>query len=300
MNLHEGRSLYRMLDTKESTPAIAIPGKDNATVWRSALDWNENHHHGIFWTVNEFNSSHDRTKVNLKNVLAWTADLDTGTKAEQSKLIASFPDPSAVVESKRGFQVYYSAVDGTVENYALIETKFIVPSLNADMNARDISRILRVPNFYHWKDLSDPFFCKLVHYSDVKYTEAQIMAKFKDHRDPVKDELVAMKKLQKVLSVTGDSKLFDRIWNLDCEAALSRLSGSHAVGGETYEFKNNANGNMNIIVNGLSTACFIDRQGRIGSLDGGGPSLWNWLYWFHKDHKKVYRLIKEFFPEVVK
>ena len=303
MNLHEGRSIYRKKDfneDKKGTPALPILGASNAQIWRSALDWNENYQHGIFWTVNEFQSSESRRQENIKKILAWTADIDVGTKAEQSKLVEKYPSPTAVVETKRGFQIYYAANNGTVENYKLIQTQFVVPSLGGDMNARDMSRILRVPCFYHWKDPTDPFFCKLVHYQDVSYTEAQIMAAFKDHREPEKEEREAKRTIQKALSSTGDGGVFDRIWNLDCELALMRLSGTEAVSYEKYDFKNNSNGKMNLIVNDLGTSCFIDAQGRIGSLDGGGPTIWNWLYWFHKDHKRVYKLMKQYFPELFK
>jgi hypothetical protein len=297
--MHQGRSIYRMLDDKSGpTPALAIDEGDTSATWRKALEWNEKQY-GIFWTVNEFNSAVDRKKENLYRIKSWTADIDTGTKEEQINLIKKFPTPSLVVETKRGFQVYYDAIDAKPENYELIETKFVVPSLNADMKARDLSRILRVPHFYHWKDPSDPFFVKLVHMDEsVAYTEAEMMRLFKDFSDD-KKELARTKSVMK-REFKNDSDLFERIWNMDCEAALQRLSGTDAVANDVFTFRQNSNGNKNIFANDKGTSCFIDRNGRIGSLDGGGPTVFQWLKWYGRSGVEAISIIKKHFPEVTK
>lgn len=296
--MHEGRTLYRMLDDRTgSTPALPIDEGHTSATWRAAIQWNKKQY-GIFWTVNEFNGP-DRKKENLYRIKSWTADIDTGTKAEQMALIRKYPKPTLVVETKRGFQVYYDAIDGKPENYELIETKFVVPSLNADPKARDLSRILRVPHFMHWKDPADPFFVKVVHYEeDVAYTEAEMMRLFSDFTDERK-ELARTKSVMRK-EFRHDSGLFERIWNLDCEAALERLSGSSHVRGEAYSFRVNSNGNKNIFVDGKGTSCFIDRNGRIGSLDGGGPTIFQWLKWYGRSGTEAINIIKEIFPEVAK
>lgn len=300
MNQHIDRDLYRMSDDRSAaTPAIYIDEGSTSATWRKALQWNKQKF-GIFWTVNGFKFPGDRKKENISRIISWTADIDSGTKEEQIELIKQYPEPSMIVETKRGFQVYYDAIDGTPENYELIETKFVVPSLNADPKARDLSRILRVPHFDHWKDPNDPFFVKLVHLADVAYSEDQMMTMFKDHRDEKQERSSQVMNLKRSLRVQGDNSLWERIWNIDCEVALERLSGTDAVGGEVYTFRQNANGNKNIFVNGKGSSCFIDRQGRIGSLDGGGPTIWNWLFWFHRNNGRVYNIIKTYFPEVIK
>lgn len=298
--LHEGRALYRMSDDKTgSTPAIPIEGKDNAEIYRAAMKWNEQRY-GIFWTVNEFNSATDRKKENLKRIISWSADLDTGTKHEQAELIKKYPRPSAVIETKRGYQVYYNAINAKPENYELIETKFVVPSLNADMKARDLSRILRVPHLYHWKDPANPFFVKVVFESDAAYTEAEMMQLFDDFQDESKELDRTKIIMRREMIFQKDQELFDRIWNLNCEEALLALSGSQAVNGETYTFRRNANGNKNIFVDGKGTSCFIDKAGRIGSLDGGGPTIYQWLKWYGRTGSEAVTIIKKHFPEVAK
>jgi hypothetical protein len=113
---------------------------------------------------------------------------------------------------------------------------------------------------------------------------------YKDLRAPERH-----KKAKRAAPVTGS--FWDRVWNLNCEEALYRLSGTHYVSGETYSFKNNSNGSRNILVNGKGTSCWVDQEGRIGSLDDGGPTIAQWLHWFHKDYRKVAEMIKEVFPE---
>ena len=296
--IHEGRALFRMSDDRSgATPAMPIEGNTTAEIYRAASVFNEQKF-GIFWTVNEFTTAGDRKKENLKRIISWTADIDTGTKEEQMALIRKYPMPTAVVETKRGFQVYYDAIDAKPENYELIETKFIVPSLNGDLKARDLSRILRVPHFLHWKDPANPFFVKLVHECKARYTEAEIMTLFDDFQDERKE--ITRKKTIMKQDFKSDVKLFDRIWAMDCEAALERLSGSNVVNGEVYSFKRNTNGNKNIFVNGKGTSCFIDREGRIGSLDGGGPTIYHWLKWYGRTGVEAINIIKNIFPEVAK
>jgi hypothetical protein len=132
----------------------------------------------------------------------------------------------------------------------------------------------------------------------VKYTEEEMLKIFEM---PIteKEEVKEKKYLKQVLKFQDDEDLFQRIWSLDCEAALKNLSGTDAVAFDKYEFKDNRNGNLNIISNGKSTSCFIDRDKRIGSADAGGPTIWQWINWYQKDHKKTYQMIKQYLPGVI-
>lgn len=302
--MNKDRSLYRIFDDpKVKSAAIPITGISNSEIYKSAIKFNEAGW-GIFWTVNKFKNHTDRTISNIDKILSWAVDIDTGTKQSQSKKIATFPEPSMVMESKRGFHVYYNAIDASIENFKDIQTNYLVPSLDGDNNAKDLSRILRVPMFYHCKDINDKFLVKVVHESSCAYTEDQIKKYFGGHKNklatiPLTQD-VNKNYLKKSLKIQSDGGLIDRVWNMNCEDALLTLSGTNAVCGEVYSFYNVSRGNKNILVNGKNTSCFIDSDGRIGSMDNGGPTIWNWLYWFHKDHKKVYKIMREYFPEVTK
>jgi hypothetical protein len=198
------------------------------------------------------------------------------------------------VETKRGFQVYWAAKDARPEHWNAIVADRLVPFYCADPNARDMARILRVPGFYHLKDPASPFLVQKVWEWQVSYSELQ-MALFYPSAREEQEGIAKHDEAKRFAPVSGS--FWDRVWHLDCEAALSRLSGSPVVGGETYSFKPNASGTKNILVDGAGTSCWIDRNGRIGSLDKGGPTVFQWLNWFHKNPRQVIQIIKEVFPE---
>ncbi|HNC91118.1 MAG TPA: hypothetical protein PLU50_04630 [Pseudobdellovibrionaceae bacterium] len=261
-----------------------------------ALSWNEKQW-GIFWTVNKFKNPGERVAASLDRILCWAVDLDTGTKAEQLQTIAKFAEPSALIETKNGHHVYYDAIDPTTKAFPEIMGR-LVENLNADPNAKDLSRILRVPAFCHWKDPKNPFAIKLVHESNRVYTEKDMLILFPELKKKTNDE-VEMQTLKRTLSFQKDDTLFDKIYGLDCEAALMRLSGTIAVDYETFSFRRVSRGNVNILVNNKSTSCFIDPNKRIGGGGGtAGPTIWQWVNYYHRDHQKTYGYIKTYLPEL--
>lgn len=287
--LAERRNLYRLFDPDPKRGCHHVSSFDEA--WKfSGEKW------GIFWSVNEFDGP-TRKKENLKSVLSFAVDLDGGDKVAMREKIRKYITPSATVETKNGYHVYYDAVDATAASYEEIVSERLVPLLGGDPKAKDVARILRVPGFSHWKNPDEPYAIKLVQSSDNVYTEQDMMRAFPL---PKAKEQVSQERftLRKVLSFQSDHGLFDRIYSLDCEQALRRVSGSFAVGHEMFSFKRMTNGNLNILVNMKPTSCWIDGKKRIGSADGGGPTIWQWVNWYHRDHKKTYELIKQFFPEL--
>lgn len=286
-----GRSLYRMNDPdkEKREGSLLVQSFDEASFWNAR-------HWGIFWTVNQFNGP--RRKVNLTQILSWATEIDGKDKLEMIRRIMRFLKPSAVIESKNGFHVYYDAIDATVETWDTIVGERLVYHLEGDPNAKDLSRTLRVPGFLHWKDPSDPFAVKLVHYSDARYTEDEMLKAFPL---PPKQETESREKIEfrRNLKFQKDDSLWERIYSIDCRDALVRVSGSACVCSEKFSFKRVSNGNLNILVNGKSTSCFVDKEGRIGSSDQGGPTIWQWINWYQRDHKKTFEAIKQHFPEVI-
>jgi hypothetical protein len=299
-NTFGGRSLYRIYDPNPQEQ----PGCFEVADFDEAMRWNEKHW-GIFWTVNQFNGP--RKKENCTRILSWAIDLDVGSKVEQKKQITNFGlVPSMLIESARGYHVYWDVdpqAEANESHASVMED--LVTHFGADKNAKDISRILRLPATLHWKDIKNPYAIVLREYSDAVYTPGQmiqVLDGFKkklatNYRDDLK--IMSQKnELKTALVFQSDKDLFERIYNLDCELVLSRLSGTQAVCFETYTFKRQGNGKTNILVNGKSTSCWIDSHKRIGSSDKGGPTIWQWVNWFHKDHKKTYELLKQHIPEV--
>jgi hypothetical protein len=248
--------------------------------------------YGIFQTVNSFTGP--RRIENLTKINAWAVDIDDGPKEEQIKRLKRGLVPTLVVETKRGFQAYWAAKDAKKEHWNAIVLERLVPFYGADRNARDLARILRKPGFLHLKDPTAPFMVRKVWEWEVSYSEVQ-MATFYPSEFSARKAEEQHSQIRREAPVKGS--FWDMVWHIDCEDALMRLSGSSHVGGETYSFSPNATGTKNIYVNGKGSSCWIDRDRRIGSLDHGGPTIYQWLIWFHKNPKQVIEIIKEVFPE---
>ena len=247
--------------------------------------------YGIFQTVNDFRGA--RKIINLTRINAWALDIDQGTKAEMRGRIESGLVPTMVVETKRGYHVYFKAKNARFEHWKAIMEHRLIPFYKADQNAKDITRILRMPGFFHMKNPDEPFLVRKIWDWKVSYTEIQVAQFYSVSKEKQKQEIhdIARRSTKK------SDVFWEWIWNLDCENALMRLSGKHFVNGEVYSFKQNGSGTKNIFVDGKSTSCWIDREGRIGSFDKGGPTIAQWLNWFHKDYCKVVQIIREAFPE---
>lgn len=262
---------------------------------REAADLNSAGY-GIFWTVQEFRGA--RRIENLARINSWAIETDEGDKVDQLQNIMRFCYPSLVVETKRGFHVYWNAREARPENYQAIVLDRLCHHLKGDVRARDLARVLRVPGYYHMKDPADPFPVKTIWENPVTYSEEQMFYNF-----PLPPEKIieskAKQQVRRAFAVEGDD-FWEKVYNLDGVMALDRVSGTPAVCGESYTFRRVASGNQNIIVNGKGTSCFVDDKGRIGSAAGGGPSIYQWLNWYHRDSKKTYGFIKEFFPELFK
>ena len=250
---------------------------------------------GIFHTVNTFDGP--RRIENLVSIRAWAVDIDEGDKASQRRRIEAAPlMPSTVVESKNGYHAYWKAKDARPEHYSTIVSR-VVESVGGDRNARDLARVLRTPGFWHMKDPSHPFMVQVVHRSEAVYTEQQMAVRFPPCEDERRKADPKPAQRQPV-SVTGDD-FWERVYDLDCAEALRRLSGHPIVSGDEFDLKRQRNGNQNIIVNGKSTSCWIDRAGRIGSRDRGGPTIAQWIRWYGHSYADAARVIRELFPEVV-
>lgn len=282
---------YRMHDAPDA-PKAAIP------VERSeAKRWNTPEAgFGIFATVNTFDGP--RRKENLRRINAWPVDIDDGSKeSQQAKILGAPLWPSMIVETKRGFQVYYCAKDGKAKHWDAILQNILVPYFGADKNARDLCRILRVAGFLHLKDPSSPFLIRMAYQRNVAYTEQQIVKAF----PWVQNKTAHVEQRREVRAATSHDAgedFWEAVFKLDHGDALERLSGSHYVNGERFTFRHCTNGNKNILVDGKGTSCFVDDRGRIGSLSGGGPLITNWLRWYGNDWKQTLEAVKGIYPHL--
>lgn len=137
--------------------------------------------YGIFCTLNEFEGR--RKRENLKKINYWIVDIDDGEKSDMQKQIANlYLQPSMIVETKRGYHLYWRAADAKLENYEEIED-LLIAKMNGDKGVKDPLRLLRCPNFYHMKDKNNPFLIKIVKNNpDLVYRESQMRFVFSDCR----------------------------------------------------------------------------------------------------------------------
>jgi hypothetical protein len=203
-----------------------------------------------------------------------------------------------VVETRRGFHLWFLARDANPDNYRAVVNDRLLPFFGADPAVKDLARVLRVPGFYHMKDPADPFLVRVVDRTGAVYTESEMLEAFPDFGGAQRKLKERRRQVRQRLDPEG-SDFWERAYSLDCEAALARLSGHAAVDGEQYDFKRLGNGNTRIVVNGELTGLWIDQNGKIGSGDRGGPGVAQWLKWFHnRTYREVRQILLEVFPEL--
>ncbi len=123
---------------------------------------------------------------------SWFIDIDAGKdaagkylpldavaerKAKMRAVIATLPEPSAVVETRNGYHIYFACYGITNrEDWQAIEDKLIDRIKIADPCARDVSRLLRVPYSIHTKDPKAPYTCNLISAARVQYPAADMLS----------------------------------------------------------------------------------------------------------------------------
>jgi len=155
---------------------------NNAGLARSTPDRNEvlrlyEQGAGVYVTINE-TDLHGRKLENIKRVRAIWQEDDGGHGGP-------FPlEPSLVVESSPGhFHRYWFASDhwpsdeqGRADFAGVMER--MVASYGSDKNAKDISRVLRLPGFLHRKDPAQPHMVRVIEASGRRYTREEILRAF--------------------------------------------------------------------------------------------------------------------------
>lgn len=173
----------------------------------AAEDYNSKGY-GIFWTPNSFHG--ERKAKNLARIIFWFVDIDLGEKEKiLNRILTALLLPSLVVETKKGYHAYYRAVDPNPANFQMVQ-RGLIEKFNGDPACKDVSRLLRVPGFNHWKDPANPFPVRKISECAAVYTEAKMMFCFPAARPKIKK-----------ISYTGDKadfldeKNWDRIFGLN-------------------------------------------------------------------------------------
>lgn len=299
---------FRLYDPKPDGLFIIEPELDKS-VYDAAKPFNDDKW-GIFWCPNmnrtpneDGNITREASRVTNENINYWYCDIDEGSKQEQWERIRLLPlQPTMMVQTKKGFHLYWRSDCATVENFSLIE-KRIIEYTRADKRAKDIVRLLRMWGFRHWKNPEEPYAVEIVMLNkDIRYSENQMLEAFPISEDEKKALQNSDRQIIRKYSpsdVKGDT-VFDRIKAMNQQILMERLSGTQYVAGENYTFKPQRNGNINIMVDGKSTSCFINTSGNIIADKYYSNNVINWLKWYGHTPAEIYQIMRNVAPEVFK
>lgn len=122
----------------------------------------------------------------------WYLDIDAGKddnnnyydlaevarrKKDMLAVIKCLPEPTAIVETRNGYHIYWSCYDvKDLDTWTAVETKLIDVVRIADPHARDVARLLRVPYSTWYKIPSEPYKIKLVSAARNQYPAADMLS----------------------------------------------------------------------------------------------------------------------------
>lgn len=144
--------------------------------------------YGIFFAPNDFSGA--RKTENIIKINCWMADMDQGAKPEQMvKIDKLVMKPSKIIESKRGYHIYWVAANATAENFRKIQ-EGIIHRVGSDPAIKDPARLMRSPGYFHMKNKDEPFFIKTVFQSEDKYSEKEMLYAFEYKKSVSKSNYV--------------------------------------------------------------------------------------------------------------
>ena len=241
---------------------------------------------GIYFTPNAFPTG-ERKALLCTRVNAWIVECDDLSIADQWKNLKASPlAPSFVVQTKSSLHAYWLAKDGSINNYQAV-IRGLIKYFHGDEACKDISRVFRIPGYYHMKDRDKPVEIKLVEDNAKYYSEEEMMAAF-----PFKEE-------RKVdyIKIPGVNDFWDVIGSLDNKSVLEKLSGQPIVKGEVFTFRPRRPEGEYIDVNGQAADSWIDGAGKIGSGKRGGPTWIQWLVYYGHSKAAIAEWAKINLPE---
>lgn len=143
-------------------------------------------------TSNQYKDGRKKVKgEDITDFNSWFLDIDAGKengkylpldevarrKEKMRAVISALPEPTAVVETRNGYHVYFACYGvNSREDWQAIEDKLIDCIKIADPCARDVSRLLRVPYSIHTKDPKAPYTCNLISAARVQYPAADMLS----------------------------------------------------------------------------------------------------------------------------
>jgi len=217
---------------------------------------------GCYFSVNGFSNGR-RAKENLSKLNAVFIDLDVSKEKEFSnnealsnmkeialnKVINGPLNPHFIIETKNGLQCLWLIENYDISNYCQTE-EALIKHYGADPGAKDVCRVLRLPNTYHLKNPADPFLCKLI-FENTRNIKKYIITDFTANYDF--SSTVKIITPYKQSETTSNNIL--RAKQLPIKW-VTELCAEKA--GIQITWQENSNGTFQIIENGEATSGFIN------------------------------------------
>lgn len=162
---------------KNGATAINEQGYYNNHIENTLRQLNEQNFE-IYFVVNSGGTrANDINKINAVFI-----DLDRGDenleeyKDRKMKEINQFPcEPSFIVETRNGFHVYWLVKNDTTKAQFEECEKRLISYFKADEKVKDLSRILRLPDYYWCKDINNKFLVQIIHHNNIRYNVNELI-----------------------------------------------------------------------------------------------------------------------------
>ncbi|NCU42358.1 MAG: hypothetical protein EOM19_06615, partial [Candidatus Moranbacteria bacterium] len=163
---------------------------------------------GVYCSVNLFNK--DRKEESVAQLKYAYADMDIAKKGDgQSredkekkkeilkKALLEYCEPTIIIDTSNGLQPLWRIEDLGTTKEVIQAYKNILKGIrlwgklygSAGDNVYDVSRIVRMPGYYHQKE--EPYLCSIIHKSEKEYTYDELYKKF-----PYEEEKKEIRKVQ--------------------------------------------------------------------------------------------------------
>ncbi len=277
-------------DKKSKRSCLTTCGTPKSYTMEKLLELNQKGA-GIFFSPNRFPKV--RKQSECTGVNAWFFEIDGIDKEEQIKRIFEGPlMPSFFLDSRNSKHCYFLAKDGSIDNFRRIQ-EGLIHYYGADNACKDLSRVLRIPGYMHNKE--DPYPVEIEWETGEMFTEAQMLKNY-PLSGPDKSKPLLLMPPTGIKPIKSGSDIWTVAEGFDCRWALEQLSGSSAVRGETFTFKERkGSGGLHIAVNGKPCNAWIDTDGKIGSGSNAGPSIIQWLEYYGHSKADIAKILKENF-----
>ena len=178
-DIHEGYAEIRLIHKSgDKAKALKIYRHAN-TIHECNFDYlaEQNKEYHIYHRVNVSNTP-DSKKPNISAIVALYVDVDDPSDEALSRMEEMLWPPTAVIYSGGGFHgywllkepLYVTSDKDRFEVERTMQGMILAYGTGADDKAKDVTRILRSPDFFNIKDkYPEPIRCELVYFDDSEY-----------------------------------------------------------------------------------------------------------------------------------